>query len=187
MQKRNAIVAGTLAASMAAAMIGHFESSGKMILTAYQDQGGKWTICDGITYGVSEGMTATQDWCETVKEREIAKHSKPLKAVPYQLSTRVRVAWTDFCYNVGVGACSSSTGMKKLIAGQIDESCDGFLLFKYAKVKGRKVDCSMSDSGCAGIWTRRKIERDLCNGTLSFSDAELLFKNLPVGGELWSD
>lgn len=180
--RRNVIVAGTLAASMAAAMTSYFESSGKMILTAYQDQGGVWTICDGITRGVRPGMTVTEDWCKTAKLEELERHSEPLAKVPYDLPVNVQVAWTDFCYNVGTGACSRSTGMKLLIAGETAEACERILDWRMTTVKGRKVDCSISSNGCNGIWTRRKAERDVCMGELSVRDAQKIFAGLPVGG-----
>ena len=64
-------------------------------------------------------------------------------------------------------------------------ACDAILMWKSARIKGVKVDCSTQGSGCPGIWVRRNVERDLCRGEISVRDAQKLFINLPVGGELW--
>jgi len=58
-------------------------------------------------------------------------------------------------------------------------------MWKYAKIGGVKTDCSKQSSGCHGIWIRRNAEHDVCLGTISVRDAQKLFINLPVGGELW--
>lgn len=186
MNKRN-MVTGGIAMSMLLAMTAHFESSGTVRLTAYQDQGGVWTICNGITKGVSPGMTVTEDWCERAQRDEITAHSAPLTRVPYDLSIREKVGHTDLAYNIGAGAFSGSTVMGRLMAGDRDGACDAILMWKGATVNGRKVDCSKAGSGCAGIWTRRNAERNVCNGTLSVRDAQILFASLPVGGVLWDE
>ena len=57
---RNSIVIGTPLMIAAVAFTSWFESgpSGSR-LVAYQDQGGVWTICDGITRGVTPRMRVT--------------------------------------------------------------------------------------------------------------------------------
>lgn len=179
---RNTVVIGSSLMLLAASMIGHLESSGRMILTSYQDVGGVWTICDGLTKGVTPGMTVTPEWCARAKAGEIEAHSQPLAAVPYQLPGHVILAMTDLCYNVGTGACASSTAMRQLKVHNREQACDAILLFKFSKVRGQRVDCSLSSSGCYGIWTRRQIERSLCRNELTPAQAKLLFKDLPLGG-----
>ncbi|MGN6578982.1 MAG: hypothetical protein ACTHJ1_03230 [Bordetella sp.] len=46
----------------------------------------------------------------------------------------------------------------KLIARDLPQACDVFLLYKFAGGK----DCSRRDSGCWGVWNRRLAERQMC-------------------------
>ena len=183
---RNSIAVGS--ALMAAALLftGQFESAGgKPHLTAYRDQGGVPTICNGITGpDVKMGMTVTKEWCDKRFSAELEKHSKPLDKVPYQMSNQARVAWADFCFNVGIGACAGSSAFKVLVAGHERASCDGFLAWRWTRVNGVKKDCSIAASKCGGIWKRRNAERDLCHGRISDARFRDLVEGLPRGGEL---
>jgi len=183
--KQNLVVGGSLAMAMAASMTAYFESSGKVITKAYLDPVGIPTICDGITKGVYIGMEVTPEWCRLAKEKEITNHSRPLQDVPYDVPLGPKVGLTDLSFNIGEQGLSKSTSMKKLKAGDIQGACDAILMWKYAKIDGVKTDCSKQSSGCHGIWIRRNAERDVCLGTISVRDAQKLFINLPVGGELW--
>ena len=183
--KRNLVVGGSLAMAMVASMTAYFESSGKVITKAYLDPVGIPTICDGITKGVYIGMEVTPEWCRLAKEKEITNHSRPLQEVPYDLKVREKVAFTDLAFNIGENGLSTSTSMRRLKAGDVLGACDAILMWKAARIKGIKVDCSKQGSGCPGIWVRRNVERDLCRGEISVRDAQKLFLNLPVGGELW--
>ena len=172
--------------AVALAFTGQFESAGgKPHLTAYRDQGGVPTICNGITGpDIKMGMTVTKEWCDNRFAAELEKHSKPLDKVPYQMSNQVRVAWADFCFNVGIGACAGSSAFKVLASGYEDISCDGFLVWRWTRVNGVKRDCSIASSKCGGIWTRRNAERDLCQGRISDARFRDLVEGLPRGGEL---
>lgn len=179
---RNTVAVGSSLMLLAASMIGQLESSGRVILTSYRDIAGVWTICDGITKGVTPGMTVTPEWCARARAGEIEAHSQPLATVPYQLPGHVILAMTDLCYNVGTGACASSTAIRQLKANNHEQACDAILLFKFSMVRNQRADCSKSSSGCYGIWTRRQIERSLCRNELTPAQAKLLFKDLPLGG-----
>jgi len=183
---QNRIVAGSALAFVAALFIGHWESSGRSHLTAYQDQGGVWTICDGITADVKPGMKVTQSWCDLRKMEEIERHSTPLDRVSYQMRDVGRVAWADFCYNVGTGNCSGSSAFKQLVSGQEMTSCDGFLAWRWATVKGVKRDCSLTASKCAGIWKRRNAERNLCQGRITIEQFLRSVGYNADGGELYA-
>ena len=186
MKYRNSIAAGTALMAVLAAFTANFESGGaKPHLTAYLDQGGVATICHGITGpDIHLGMTVTPEWCQKRYELELEKHSKPLDKVPYQMKPESRVAWADFCFNVGTGACSSSTAFRRLVAGGELTSCDGFLAWRYTTVNGVKRDCSKASSKCMGIWIRRNAERDLCQGRIMRAEFDKLTADLPRGGEL---
>ena len=184
---RNSLAAGTALMAVALMFTGQFESAGgKPHLTAYRDQGGVVTICNGITGpDIKIGMTVTKEWCRDRFERELEKHSKPLDKVPYQMSNQARVAWADFLFNLGTGiAADKTTPWRKLMAGDWYGSCDAFLLYRWTRVNSVKRDCSKASSKCMGIWTRRNAERDLCQGRISDARFRDLVDGLPRGGEL---
>lgn len=183
---RNSLAAGTALMAIALLFTGPFESAGgKPHLDAYLDQGGVPTICNGITGpDIKMGMTVTKEWCDNRFAAELEKHSKPLDKVQYQMSNAARVAWADFCFNVGVGACAGSSAFKMLASGKERESCDGFIAWRWTRVNGVKRDCSLKESKCVGIWTRRNAERDLCQGRISDARFRDLVEELPRGGEL---
>lgn len=187
MNKRNSLAVGSALMAIAMLFTGQFESAGsKPHLTAYRDQGGVVTICNGITgLDIKMGMTVTKEWCSNSFAAELEKHSKPLDRVPYQMSDSARVAWSDFLFNLGTGIASdTTTPWRKLMAGDWSGSCDAFLMYRYTRVGGVKRDCSRPDSKCTGIWTRRNAERDLCQGWISDARFRDLVEGLPRGGEL---
>ena len=183
---RNSLAIGSALMAVAMLFTGQFESAGgKPHLTAYRDQGGVPTICNGITGpDVKMGMTVTKEWCDKRFAAELEKHSKPLDRVSYQMTDRARVAWSDFCFNVGTGACSGSSAFKVLASGSERASCDGFLAWRWTTVNGVKRDCSIAASKCTGIWIRRNAERDFCQGRISDAWFRDLVEGLPRGGEL---
>ena len=184
---RNSLAAGTALMAVALLFTGQFESAGgKPHLTAYRDQGGVPTICNGITGpDIKMGMTVTKAWCDNRFAAELEKHSKPLDRVPHQMSNQARVAWADFLFNLGTGiATNASTPWRRLMSGDWFGSCDAFLMYRYTRVDGVKRDCSIAASKCTGIWTRRNAERDFCQGRISDSRFRNLVEGLPRGGEL---
>lgn len=126
----------------------------------YRDIGGVLTDCYGRTKGVKLGVELTKEQCDDELLREIIEHAKPIEAISADLPDGVVIAWADFCYNVGVGACSNSTGYKMLKRGDIDGACAQLLRWKYAA----GLDCSVRSNGCWGVWKRRLEENRLCLG-----------------------
>ena len=184
---RNSLAVGSSLMAVALLFTGQFESAGgKPHLTAYRDQGGVVTICNGITGpDIKMGMTVTKEWCDNRFAAELENHSKPLDKVPYQMSDRARVAWADFLFNLGTGiATDTTTPWRRLMSGDLPGSCDAFLMYRYTRVDGVKRDCSRLASKCTGIWTRRNAERDLCQGRISNARFRQLVEGLPRGGEL---
>jgi lysozyme len=152
---KNKLAGGALLAALA--LVATHEG---LRIESYPDVGGVWTDCYGRTKGVKPGTTATVAECDTALMKELVEHTKPLERLPYQLPDNVIVAWADFCYNVGVGACQNSTGYKMLVMGNVRGACDQLLRWKYVSGK----DCSIRANGCYGIWKRRLIENRLCVG-----------------------
>jgi lysozyme len=94
------------------------ESSGRIILSAYPDAGGVWSICDGIIRWpngrpVRRGDTATPEQCDELRYTELIRHTRPLIAclpVLYGRDNQVR-ALVDISYNIGAGGvCTGSVG-----------------------------------------------------------------------------
>ena len=155
--KRNILGGGLLAVAMGLAA--GFEGYRTL---AYQDTGNVWTICYGETLGVKRGDTSTRQQCDNQLVKSLLKHNEPLTKLPHDLPDNVHLAVLDWTYNVGTGAATRSQLWKNLQAGNYPAACKQFERWRF--VAGR--DCS-KDRSCAGVWKRRQIERDLCNGTLS--------------------
>jgi lysozyme len=140
---------------------------------AYQDSGGKWSICTGATKGVNKGDTATPEECKSRLMIELLEHAKPLELIPHQLPDHVIVAWADFSYNLGVGTLQKSSGYKLLQQGRIAESCENILAYKYVRVGEQLVNCFADENAkiCGGIKKRRITEYKLCVGEIKIFDA----------------
>jgi lysozyme len=133
--------------------------------TAYQDSGGVWTICEGLTGPwVHKGLVMTAAECDVKYKAAILEHEAGLLACapeladPKRVPDKTYVAINDWAYNVGTGAACKSTLIKLVKAGDIRGACGQ--LSKWVYVNGRVL---------AGLVKRRvtgdvgKIsERDLC-------------------------
>lgn len=168
MNTNNKLAGGLLVAALA--LVGANEG---IKYAAYQDSVGKWTICNGLTAGVKEGDTATPEYCKDQLVVELLRHSEPLQRVPHHLPDHVILAWADFCFNVGVGACSGSTGYRMLMQGRIAASCPQLLSWRYVTIDKVKVDCFADKNRhiCGGIKNRRQLEYKLCAGQITISEA----------------
>lgn len=164
----NRLVGGALLAALA--IVGAHEG---IKYTAYQDTGGNWTICNGATKGVERGDVASPEQCRDRLIVELLEHAKPLERVPHPLPDNVILSWADFCYNVGVGACAGSTGYRRLMHGQVAESCPQILRWRFVTTDKGRVDCFADENHniCGGIKKRRKLEYKLCAGEITIGEA----------------
>ncbi len=123
-------------------------------LEAYKDAVGVWTISRGVTKGVTAGMTITQEQSDKMTEQELDERAVKLKAlikVPvhqYEWDANMLLAW-----NIGIGNYAKSTVLKRLNQKRYKESCDAFLMWKYAG--GKPI-----------LLKRRQRERLLCLGKI---------------------
>ena len=157
-------LSGAGAAVIAAALAGHFEGREHI---AYRDVGGTWTICDGHTRGVHEGMTATDAQCDAWRAQDMAIAQATIRACyPPAPSPQVEAALDDMAFNFGPGkqgvrdgVCVLKSGrkptiLKRAIAGDWRGVCDGLLAWN--KAAGKVLP---------GLVKRRRAEYGLCVGS----------------------
>lgn len=109
-------LSGASAAVIATAVAGHFEGRRHV---AYRDVGGIWTLCDGHTRGVREGMTATDAQCATwdVEDMRIAEASV-LSCYPMPPNKNILAALDDLAFNEGPGRKGVKDGVCVLKSGR---------------------------------------------------------------------
>lgn len=180
---KNSIVMGTPLMAALMAFYVYFESGTQgSHLVAFQDQGGIWTICDGITKGVTPGMRVTQEWCDKKLVETIESHTAPLDKIDYQMTDGARIGWGDAMLNLGgrMADPARSTPWRRLQSGDWYGSCEAFLMYRYTPVGKEKRDCSRPSSGCSGIWTRRVAQRDVCQGRITVAQFLKLVRGTPM-------
>lgn len=137
-------------------------------MVAYQDAGGIWTICGGLTsidgIRVKQGDRLTEAQCDFYNrehaaqaEREMAKRMGPRWAT---LSTPAKVGISSWCWtNVGWTKCEASTFMRLWRAGApMNDVCAE--ITKWIRDGGK--DCRDPAANCRGQVNRRQQEDELC-------------------------
>ncbi len=149
-------LAGT-AVAIAVSVSGFFEGSS---LTAYRDSGGVVTICDGHTGPeVHMGQVATPEQCGAYHQQDVASAGRAVdRLVKVPLPVARAAALYDFTFNLGPATLARSSVLRKLNAGDTAGACAAISLYHYVG----QADCTLAASGCAGIVTRRNVERWLC-------------------------
>lgn len=119
---------------------------------AYLDPVQIYTICYGETKNVKRGDYKTDEECyESLADELVEHHEGMMRYVKVPLSTKEEAAYLSFTYNLGVGAFSRSTLLKKLNAGDRVGACNELLRWTRA---GGKV--------LRGLVLRRQSENKLC-------------------------
>lgn len=119
---------------------------------AYLDPVGIWTVCYGETKGVKKGDYKTDEEClDSLAEELTEHHKKMVMYIKTPISEKEEAAYLSFTYNVGVGAFSKSTLLKKLNSGDRVGACDQLL--RWDKAGGKKLK---------GLTLRRQSENKLC-------------------------
>ena len=121
-------------------------------LKAYLCPAGVPTIGYGWTHGVKLGDVITREEAERLLHLELEEKVYPAikKYVKKQLTQNQFDAICSFVYNVGVGAFTRSTILRKINLGLIDEASDEFGRWIWAK--GKKQP---------GLISRREEEKEL--------------------------
>jgi len=132
-------------------------------LIAYQDQGGKWTICGGVTAvngkPVFKGMRLTQTQCDVIDKAEQAKALAWVdKNIHVPLTEPQKVGIASFCpWNIGPAKCFTSTFYRKLNAGDRTGACTE--IKRWVRDGGK--DCNVRANNCYGQVIRRDQESEL--------------------------
>ncbi|CDH05004.1 putative Qin prophage; lysozyme [Xenorhabdus bovienii str. oregonense] len=162
-----AVIAAILAGVGSEVILGQFldEKEGNR-LSAYQDAGGVWTVCRGITRvkgaPVRRGMTLTAQQCNALNRMEAQRAIDWVKRHVRIPLTEPQIAGiASFCpYNIGPGKCFSSTFYRKLNAGDKKGACAE--IQRWIFDGGR--DCRQTQgqaNGCYGQVERRAQESAL--------------------------
>lgn len=130
----------------------------------YYDQAGVATIGYGTTVypsgdrvkindpEITEGMG--DQFLEYHVINKIVPHMQSKIHVLTQLNINQKNAIKSLIYNIGTGAFSKSTVLKRLNSGDFNGAADAFLMWNKVTINGKKV---VSE----GLSTRRKKEREL--------------------------
>lgn len=157
---RKLIVSGGTAAAILAAVLFNLEGER---LTAYQDGGGIWTGCGGITRyegkPVHKGQTWTKAQCQAADAIEQKKALEWVdKNIHVPLTPVQKAGIASFCpWNIGPGNCFPSTFYRKINAGDTRGACQAIKL--WIKDGGR--DCRIRTNNCFGQVQRRDDESAL--------------------------
>ena len=119
--------------------------------TAYQDQGGIWTIGYGHTADVTEGMTCTMEDASNWLSADLTNaESGVSRIVTVNLGDNQFAALVSFAFNVGLGNFANSSLVRLLNGGSYD--CVPTQLCRWDHVNGAPN---------AGLFRRRVAEGQL--------------------------
>ena len=86
--------------------------------TAYRDPIGIWTICEGHTRGVREGMTATSSQCDEWLRQDLLEANEIVdRCITSPMTINQRAALISFAFNVGAGGKGIKDGLCWLKSG----------------------------------------------------------------------
>lgn len=119
----------------------------------YQDVGGVWTTCDGITgKDVIRGHRYTDAECDALLEKHLAPVKRVVdRAVKVPIDDYTRAALYSFAYNVGTGAFERSSLLRHLNGGDTALACSDMRSWVY--VNGQRN---------RGLIYRRYIDETVC-------------------------
>lgn len=165
-----AVVALVLSGAPAADILEQFlnEKEG-VVLKAYKDGKGLWTICRGLTrvYGkpVTPDMRFDRAECDRLDKEEIDATLVELQRIVKPevwdtLSEPAKAGIGSFCvYNIGTPLCLSSTFLRNLNVVGGDRNATCAQITRWIRDGGK--DCR-TDPSCRGQPPRRMAEDELC-------------------------
>ncbi|WP_276724179.1 lysozyme [Pantoea septica] len=152
---RNKLIAAAGGGAMliATVFLGGKDGVEGRVYDPYKDVAGVWTVCDGHTgTDIIKGKKYTDRECDRLLWNDLQPVKKTVDSlVKVPLNEYQRAALYSFTYNVGSGAFSKSTLLKKLNAGDQEGACEELRRWVYAG--GMKF---------RGLMNRRDMERSMC-------------------------
>lgn len=129
-------------------------------LRSYRLNGEKWTIGYGHTTSVKKGDAITPKQAEIFLHEDITLIVKRLNQLITVTVTQNQFdVLCSFVFNIGVGAFSTSTLLKKLNAGDYHGAAEEFTKWCYVTRVGTKIISS-------GLLNRRQQEKALFEGNI---------------------
>jgi len=118
---------------------------------AYKCPAGVWTIGYGTTLGVKEGQTVTENKASQLLLEDINLRGIGISALTQKpLNQNQFDAICSLVYNIGIGAYTKSTLLKRINEGKYEEAANQFL--RWDKVNGKPL---------LGLTKRRIMEKEL--------------------------
>nr|WP_167376581.1 lysozyme [Pantoea latae] len=152
---RNKLIAAAGGGSMliASLFIGGKDGVEGRVYEPYKDVAGVWTVCDGHTGNdIIKGKKYTDRECDRLLWNDLQPVKKTVDSlVTVPLNEYQRASLYSFTYNVGSGAFSKSSLLRKLNAGDQAGACEELRRWVYAG--GMKWH---------GLMNRREMERSMC-------------------------
>ncbi|EKL8235371.1 lysozyme [Salmonella enterica] len=150
---KHLITGGAGAVAIAAALLGGHDGLEGRRYIPYRDVAGVLTVCDGHTgKDIIPGKRYTDAECDALLDKDLKRVKAQVDPlIKVSIPESERAAFYSFAYNVGTGAFSRSTLLKKLNAGDHAGACNELKRWTYAGGKQWK-----------GLMTRREIEREVC-------------------------
>lgn len=137
----NAVIAAgadVTEAQIIATALPEIKSHEAVRLVAYLDAIGVPTICAGTTRGVRLGHTIGAAECDRLIVSEAVEYWRGVsramtrETLAQRITARRGAAWTDLTINIGIGAASKSTAMRRLNRGDVRGSCAAMTWFNKA-------------------------------------------------------
>jgi lysozyme len=152
---RNKLIAAAGGGAMlvATVFLGGKDGLEGRVYEPYKDVAGVWTVCDGHT---GTDIIRNRKYSDRECDRLLWNDLQPVKKtvdslVTVPLNEYQRASLYSFTYNVGSGAFSKSSLLRKLNAGDQAGACEELRRWVYAG--GMKWH---------GLMNRREMERSMC-------------------------
>lgn len=129
-------------------------------LTSYDDGVGVWTIGWGSIKDlqgnpIRKGQTIDKNTATKLFKRDLQSFEEAVnRLVTVPLTQNQYDSLVSFSYNVGVGALSGSTLLKKLNVGDYVGAAESFLSWNKGRINGKLVEIK-------GLTRRRQAEKEL--------------------------
>ena len=146
--RSKALIGSTVAVAIATPFVADWEG---LSTKPYKDPVGIWTVCYGETNVEMREYTKAE--CDAMlNERVTEFYNDVVAKITYdEVPATMQAAITSYAYNVGIGAYSNSTLLKKINRGDLIGAC--YELDRWVYAGGMWL---------RGLANRRAVEKELC-------------------------